>query len=248
MFAQGPLALYSSGRTTGVVFDCGHGFTSISPVYEGFLLPSQQEKIDIAGMDATKYLLKCIAKKDRYFQNIDGPLEYANYIKETSGYVTLDFFTDLNIAAQNKSLEKKYKLPDGHKFVVGKERFLSAECLFRPQLLGMDRWGLHCDLNCSILKCKIDIRKDLFANIVLCGGSTVFPGLKDRMQKELSGLAPSGMKVKVIANPENISAWFGGSIMASLSTFQAMWVSKQQYDECGPSIVHRMSHQISKLK
>ena len=239
MFAQGPLALYSSGRKTGVVFDCGHGFTSISPVYDGNLLRSRQQKINIAGIDITKYLLKCLAKIDSYFQNIDGSLKYANYVKETSGYVTLDFFTDMDIAAQNKSLKKKYKLPDGHKFVVGKERFLPAECLFRPQLLGLDRWGLHCDLNCAILKCELDIQKDLYVNVVLCGGSTVFPGLKDRMQKELSGLAPSGMKVEVIADPELTSAWFGGSIVASLSVFQDMWVTKQEYDECGPSVILR---------
>ena len=68
----------------------------------------------------------------------------------------------------------------------------------------------------------------------------MYPGLSDRMQKEITALAPSSTKVKIIAPPERkYSVWIGGSILASLSTFQQMWISKQEYDESGPSIVHR---------
>uniref|UniRef100_A0A8C8DP26 Uncharacterized protein n=1 Tax=Oryzias sinensis TaxID=183150 RepID=A0A8C8DP26_9TELE len=91
-----------------------------------------------------------------------------------------------------------------------------------------------------IMKCDIDIRKDLYANNVLSGGTTMYPGIADRMQKEITALAPSTMKIKIIAPPERkYSVWIGGSILASLSTFQQMWISKQEYDEAGPSIVHR---------
>uniref|UniRef100_A0A4W5PXK0 Actin alpha 1, skeletal muscle n=1 Tax=Hucho hucho TaxID=62062 RepID=A0A4W5PXK0_9TELE len=92
----------------------------------------------------------------------------------------------------------------------------------------------------AIMKCDIDIRKDLYANNVLSGGTTMYPGIADRMQKEITALAPSTMKIKIIAPPERkYSVWIGGSILASLSTFQAMWITKQEYDEAGPSIVHR---------
>uniref|UniRef100_A0A8C8CIR7 Uncharacterized protein n=1 Tax=Oncorhynchus tshawytscha TaxID=74940 RepID=A0A8C8CIR7_ONCTS len=92
----------------------------------------------------------------------------------------------------------------------------------------------------NIMKCDIDIRKDLYANHVLSGGTTMYPGIADRMQKEITALAPSTMKIKIIAPPERkYSVWIGGSILASLSTFQQMWISKQEYDEAGPSIVHR---------
>lgn len=68
----------------------------------------------------------------------------------------------------------------------------------------------------------------------------MYPGISDRMQKELSSLAPPTMKIKIIAPPERkYSVWIGGSILASLSTFQNMWISKQEFDEAGPSIVHR---------
>uniref|UniRef100_A0A4W6EJU7 Actin, alpha, cardiac muscle 2 n=1 Tax=Lates calcarifer TaxID=8187 RepID=A0A4W6EJU7_LATCA len=91
-----------------------------------------------------------------------------------------------------------------------------------------------------IMKCDIDIRKDLYANNVMSGGTTMYPGIADRMQKEITALAPSTMKIKIIAPPERkYSVWIGGSILASLSTFQQMWISKQEYDEAGPSIVHR---------
>ena len=90
------------------------------------------------------------------------------------------------------------------------------------------------------MKCDVDIRKDLYANVVLAGGATMFPGIGERMAKELAALAPSTMKIKVVAPPERkYSAWIGGSILASLSTFQAMWISKGEYDESGPAIVHR---------
>uniref|UniRef100_A0A8C9DJI7 Actin alpha 1, skeletal muscle n=1 Tax=Prolemur simus TaxID=1328070 RepID=A0A8C9DJI7_PROSS len=92
----------------------------------------------------------------------------------------------------------------------------------------------------GIMKCDIDIRKDLYANNVMSGGTTMYPGIADRMQKEITALAPSTMKIKIIAPPERkYSVWIGGSILASLSTFQQMWITKQEYDEAGPSIVHR---------
>ena len=82
--------------------------------------------------------------------------------------------------------------------------------------------------------------QDLYGNVVLSGGTTMFPGIADRMQKEMSALAPPTMKIKIIAPPERkYSVWIGASILASLSTFQQMWISKKEYDESGPSIVHR---------
>jgi len=92
----------------------------------------------------------------------------------------------------------------------------------------------------SIYKCDLDIRRDLYGNVVLSGGTTMFPGITDRLQKELGALSPSSVKVKIVAPAERkYSVWIGGSILASLSTFQNLWVSKEEYDEAGPGIVHR---------
>ena len=88
------------------------------------------------------------------------------------------------------------------------------------------------------MKCDIDIRKELYANCVMSGGTTMYPGAADRMQKEVTALAPATMKVKVIAPPERkYSVWIGGSILSSLSTFKTLWINKAEYDEAGPSIV-----------
>jgi len=123
---------------------------------------------------------------------------------------------------------------------IGSERFRCPEALFQPNLLGLENAGVHETTFNSIMKCDVDIRKDLYGNVVLSGGTTMFNGIADRMQKELTALAPAGMKIKIIAPPERkYSVWIGGSILASLSTFAQMWISKQEYDDSGPSIVHR---------
>jgi hypothetical protein len=124
--------------------------------------------------------------------------------------------------------------------------FRAPEALFQPSFIGLEATGIHETTYNSIFKCDLDIRRDLYGNVVLSGGTTMFPGIADRMQKELTSLSPSSMKVKIVAPPERkYSVWIGGSILASLSTFQNLWCSKQEYDESGPGIVHRSMYTLT---
>lgn len=240
---QAILSLYASGRTTGVVLDCGDGVSHSVPVYEGFALSHCIRRLDLAGRDVTAYL-QLLLRRGVYDPNVihsfvsSAEVEVVRQIKEKC--------CEVSPAAQPKdgmlsAKTQSYTLPDGSVIEFGPEAARAPEILFQPDILGIEHRGIHDCLVKSVMKADLDLRKVLFSEIVLSGGSTLFPGFGDRLLNEVRRhtLSPKEAKIRIAAPPERLySTWVGGSILGSLSTFRSMWISKADYLEQGARLLN----------
>ncbi len=224
MSIQAVLSLYASGRTTGIVLDSGDGVTHAVPVYEGFAIPSSIRRIDVAGRDITEQMQLLLRKNGHVFHT-SAEKEIVRVMKEKTSYVTLDPRKEEKDWQQGlwkaDRKEVEYVLPDGNKIKIGAERFRAPEILFEPELIGLEYPGVHQMLVDAISRTDMDLRKNLFANIVLSGGTTLTKDFGNRLLTELQRLAVKDMHIKIFAPPERkYSTWIGGSILAGLSTFR----------------------------
>jgi actin-related protein len=194
----------------------------------------------LAGRDLTTWMQK-ILKDNNYNFDTSAEKEIVRDMKEKTCFVSENYTADLEKAAKGGSeLETSYTLPDGNVCTFAVQRFKTPEYLFQPSLNGKEFPGVHRLTFNSIMNCDLDVRKDLYSNIILSGGTTMFPGFGERLYSEMKNLAPSTMKIKVIASPDRkYMVWKGGSTLSTLSTFGSMWITKADYDEFGETVVHR---------
>lgn len=217
------------------MLDSGDGVTHAVPIYEGFAMPHSIMRNDIAGRDVTRYL-KLLLRKEGVNFRTTAEFEIVRTIKEKACYLSSN-----PVKEETTDSEKHtYVLPDGSSLDIGHARFRAPEVLFRPDLIGEESEGIHDVLYYAIQKSDLDLRKVLYQNIVLSGGSTLFKGFGDRLLAEIRKNAPKDLKIRISAPQERLySTWIGGSILASLDTFKRMWVSKREFDEDGKRAIHR---------
>jgi len=238
----GTLALYSSGRATGLSVGIGDGVTQLIPIEEGYCPRNAIQRYDFGGFDLTRYLQEDLLPEIGYIDLFYGTAEWelVRDIKEKLCYTALDFEEEMKTSAASSLCEKSFELPDGQVIVVGNERFRCIEPLFNPLLLHLEYPGIHQMIYDTIMKCPIDRRNQYYGNLIFYGGTTTMPGFADRIAKEMRNLVPSSMRVMPVFAPERkYSVWIGGSILASLSTFQSRWITKEQYDENGPILANK---------
>ena len=238
LFVASPalLAFEGTGRTTGVVVDSGLEVTHVVTIYKEFSFPQAIQESKFGGVDITRYQENVLREKGYTF-NPQVEEKITQDIKKNFSYVALDFAEEMQKASK---LRKNYTLPDGNSMVLGKERFSAPEAFFRPFLAGVEDEGIHEKVYKAIMAVDICCRKDMYANIILTGGNTMFDGLGARLQKEVTALAPQTMQVKVETSAGGkFGPWLGGADLAEAYCFEGMMVTKNDYDESGPTIIHQ---------
>ena len=197
-------------------------------------------KVDTGGKDLTDYFCHIIGLRDDNDKFVnEGQKSMINELKEKICEVAEDYDSQVKKCIDSKIVET-HTLPDGSKVKITHEKYQCPELLFQPQFFQKDHFGLHEQTFKSIKKCDEDIEKDLFQNVILCGGSSLFMKIRKKFEKELQSLAPTGKTVKVIAPPERkYSSWLGGAILSSLTDFKnTMFVSKKEWSEIGDGILY----------
>ncbi|KAI8142058.1 actin family [Fennellomyces sp. T-0311] len=249
---QAVLTLFAQGLMSGVVVDSGDGVTHIVPVYQGYAPANLTRRLDVAGRHVTRHLIDLLLRRGYAF-NRTADFETIRQVKEKLCYVSYDLQLDQKLGNETTTLVESYELPDGRVIKVGSERFEAPECLFQPNLVDVEGKGMAELLFDTIQSADIDIRSDLYKHIVLSGGSTMYPGLPSRLEKEMKQLYlvnvlngdPSRLskfKIRIEDPPRRRHmVYLGGAVLADImKNKDSWWVTKQEWDEMGPRALDKM--------
>lgn len=239
---QAVLALYAQGLTSGVVVDSGDGVTHIVPVYESVVLTHLTKRLDVAGRDVTRNLIALLTRRG-YPLNRTADFETVRQIKEKLCYVSYDLELDKRLSEDTTVLVESYTLPDGRVIRIGSERFEAPECLFQPHLVDCEQPGMGEMLFNTIQSADVDVRSSLYKAIVLSGGTSMYPGLPSRLEKELKQLwltrvlggnpeRLSKFKVRIEDPPQRKHmVYHGGAVLAEIiANNEPMWITKREWE------------------
>lgn len=252
---QAKLTLFCEGLESGIVLECGDSVSHCIPISDGFLLHHFIQRLDVAGRDITDYLIRLLQAKGYAF-NSTADFERIREYKEKYCFVSCDLERDRLLDKETTYYNSFEKLPDGTKVRISNEKFEAPEILFQPHLIEVAGDGIHEQLFNSINKCPMDVRKSLYENIVLSGGSTMFPGFASRIENEirklyiktnLSALPEDQREIKIKINildsPRRKFSVFSGACVLGKAynndneQCNAYWITKLDWDEVGPDII-----------
>ena len=239
------MALCSTGSNTGVAIELGGGVFNASVVENGALLPHASMTLPISGRSITDYLRrdlnnsKTITDEQKQDINLSCFWSTLNDMKHTCCFVSHDFKADNN---RSVSYVHEYEMPDGTYVTIDKERFSCTEAMFNPSLYGIEMEGIHHQAYNAVKKADKgnDLDKQLLSNMVLCGGSSLFPGLPCRLENELKTLNTTDYDLNLaVPDHREQCVWRGGAKMAVDEALSDIWMRKEEYDEYGPTHIHR---------
>ena len=237
----------AEGLSTGLVFDSGDGVSHVIPVVDGFIIRHAIQRLNLAGRHITKYLVKLMTLRGYAF-NSSADFETVREIKEAKCFVSYNPVKDRQLANETTLLDQEYQLPDRTVIKIGRERFQAAECMFNPSLAGVEDGGFHQKIFDCITKCDIDTFIPLIQNIMLTGGTTMFPGLSSRMNMELENILteqkyggdPTRVKktgMLIHDPPRRKHAVFIGASFLAKASPDEQWISRAAWEENGSRIL-----------
>lgn len=234
------LSLYNVGLRNGLVIESGHGVTHVVPIYQGTILKYLVARLEIGGKDVTDYLSKLLTESHHTF-NGASEMAAVQALKERHAYVAGDNLQrEFQLAEATNQCRRTFMLPDDRVVTINTERFECTEILFRPSLVGVDKPGLTETIQSIIKRCRSDVSRKIARNVVLSGGNTMFPGLKNRIRRSVRKRLQSNAKINVVAHPNRqYSAWMGASLFAKSPNFRQLLITPGDYQEYGAAIVHR---------
>ncbi len=244
------LSVFAAGKTSGISVDSGESCSHFLPIYEGYGIKQALISSNIAGKELNEFLLKLLSEKGINFNFTENQKKIIlTDIKEKFNYISNEYENELhNFSKKGEAFYTNYTLPDQTLLKMGTEKFRCPEALFKPNLIGKaNEEGWHEKINKVVLSLDLKkedddeekIKKELYSNIILSGGNSMFKGLPERIAAETTKL--SGLNYcDVIAIPERrYSSWIGGSILSSISVFQSLWITKEDYEEDGSQIINQ---------